>query len=55
MQLSHPYSIDSHTDTVIRHAKIVVVRLLGGRRYWPYGIDQICQIANQIKEMGSGG
>ena len=51
MQLSHPYSIDLYIDTVIRHAKIVVVRLLGGRRYWPYGVDQICQIAkeNRIK------
>ena len=51
MQLSHPYSIDLYMDTVIRHAKIVVVQLLGGRRYWPYGVEQICQIAkeNQIK------
>lgn len=51
MQLSHPYSVDLYIDTVIRHAKIVIIRLLGGRRYWSYGVDRICQTAkeNQIK------
>ncbi|MHA1571741.1 MAG: cobaltochelatase subunit CobN, partial [Alphaproteobacteria bacterium] len=30
-----------YVDSIIRHAKLVVVRLLGGRGYWPYGVDEI--------------
>ena len=29
-QLKHPYSVDLYLDTVARHAKLIVVRLLGG-------------------------
>ncbi len=39
--LSHNFSVDLYVERVIRHAKLVVVRLLGGRSYWPYGVDQI--------------
>ncbi|HLN25618.1 MAG TPA: cobaltochelatase subunit CobN, partial [Patescibacteria group bacterium] len=41
MQLSHNMSVDLYVETVIRHARLVVVRLLGGRGYWPYGVEQI--------------
>jgi cobaltochelatase CobN len=51
MRLSHHLSVDLYVDQVIRHARLVVVRLLGGRGYWPHGVDQIvatCR-ANGIK------
>ena len=41
MRLGHNMSVDLYVDDVIRRAKLVVVRLLGGRAYWPYGIDEI--------------
>jgi cobaltochelatase CobN len=41
MQLSHNLSVDLYVEQVIAEAKLVVVRLLGGVGYWPYGVEQI--------------
>ena len=41
LHLEHNMSVDLYVDTVIRHAKLVIVRLLGGRGYWSYGTDEI--------------
>ena len=41
MNLMHNLSVDTYVDDVIRHARIVVVRLLGGVSYWPYGVEQV--------------
>jgi len=41
LHLGHPMSVDLYVDKVVRHAKLVVVRLLGGRGYWTYGVEQI--------------
>ena len=41
LQLGHNMSVDAYIDSVVRHAKLVVVRLLGGRGYWTYGVDEI--------------
>ncbi len=40
-RLQHPMSVDLYADTVLRHARLIVVRLLGGRGYWTYGVEQI--------------
>jgi cobaltochelatase CobN len=40
MHLAHNLSIDLYVDEVVAHAKLVVVRLLGGVGYWPYGVEQ---------------
>ncbi|MFQ5970872.1 MAG: cobaltochelatase subunit CobN [Alphaproteobacteria bacterium] len=45
LQLGHHVSVDLYLDTVVQHAKLVVVRLLGGRGYWPYGVDEIAAVA----------
>src|SRR5690348_9387892 len=37
LRLKHNLSVDVYADVVIAHAKLIVVRLLGGRSYWPYG------------------
>lgn len=44
LQLSHPYSVDLYVDSVIAHARLVIVRLLGGQSYWPYGIERLSDI-----------
>ncbi|WP_336950671.1 cobaltochelatase subunit CobN [Sphingobium aromaticivastans] len=47
LQLKHPYSVDLYVEKVIAHAKFVCVILLGGKSYWPYGIDEIANIARE--------
>ena len=41
LHLGHNMSVDLYVDAVIRRARLVVVRLLGGRGYWPYGLEQV--------------
>ncbi|MCK5445508.1 MAG: cobaltochelatase subunit CobN, partial [Rhodospirillaceae bacterium] len=41
LHLGHNLSVDLYVENVIAHARLVVVRLLGGRAYWPYGVDEI--------------
>jgi len=35
MQLAHPMSLDLYIDRTARHAKLIIVQLLGGRSYSP--------------------
>ena len=39
--LAHPAVIDHYRATTLAHARLVLVRLLGGRGHWPYGIEQL--------------
>jgi cobaltochelatase CobN len=45
LQLKHPYSVDLYVEKVIAKASFVCVVLLGGKSYWPYGIDEIAAVA----------
>lgn len=45
LRLAHNMSVDLWLENTVRHAKIVVVRLLGGPAYWPYGVDELCTLA----------
>ncbi len=45
MQLLHPYSVDLYGEDILAHAKLVVVRLLGGASYWRYGLEEALRIA----------
>lgn len=47
MQLNHNMSVDLYTETVVANAKLVIIRLLGGRGYWPYGVEQITDICRR--------
>ncbi|MCW8862751.1 MAG: cobaltochelatase subunit CobN, partial [Rhodospirillales bacterium] len=47
MQLAHNMSVDLYVETVIARAKLVVVRLLGGAGYWPYGIEEVARICEE--------
>ena len=44
LRLGDDHSVDHYAEDVIAHAKLVVVRLLGGRGYWPHGSDEIARI-----------
>ncbi|AZZ94928.1 cobaltochelatase subunit CobN [Hahella sp. KA22] len=41
MHLSKPAAFDLYRDQVLDHAKVVVLSLLGGASYWPYGLEQL--------------
>src|SRR5580692_3655089 len=45
--LRHPMSVDLWIDRVGAHAKVIVVRLLGGLDWWKYGIERLSVLAQQ--------
>ncbi|TFL19083.1 cobaltochelatase subunit CobN [Jannaschia formosa] len=40
MHLRHPMSVDLHLDACATRSRLVVARVLGGRGYWTYGLEQ---------------
>ncbi|UPH72324.1 cobaltochelatase subunit CobN [Abyssibius alkaniclasticus] len=40
LNLGHNFTVDKYLDDTASHARLVVVRVLGGRAYWPYGVEQ---------------
>ncbi|MEB2847520.1 cobaltochelatase subunit CobN [Rhizobiales bacterium RZME27] len=44
-ELRHPMSVDLWIDKVARHAKLILVRILGGHNRWPYGADELARMA----------
>src|SRR5262249_51250943 len=47
--LRHPLSVDLWIDRVARHAKVIVVRLLGGLEFWRYGVERLSAVAREHK------
>ena len=47
LALRHNLSVDLYAEAVVAEARLVVVRLLGGVSYWPYGVEQLTQICRQ--------
>jgi cobaltochelatase CobN len=45
--LRHPMSVDLWIDRVASHAKVIVVRLLGGLEWWKYGIERLSVLARE--------
>jgi cobaltochelatase CobN len=45
--LRHPMSVDLWIDRVAGHAKVIVVRLLGGLDWWKYGIERLSALARE--------
>ena len=43
MQLSHNASVDLYCEEIVAKARLVIVHLLGGKSYWPYGVEQIVE------------
>ncbi len=51
MTLSHPMSVDAYVERTARHAKLIVVRIIGGESYWPYGLEALhaCAINHKVQ------
>jgi cobaltochelatase CobN len=45
--LRHPMSVDLWIDRVGAHAKVILVRLLGGLDWWKYGIERLAVLARE--------
>lgn len=43
--LRHPMSVDLWIDSVALHAKVILVRILGGYDWWRYGCDRLVDVA----------
>ena len=44
MQLGHNLSVDRYAERVVSGARLVIVRLLGGESYWPYGVEHLSAV-----------
>lgn len=43
--LKHPLSVDLYIEQVAAHAKVILVRLLGGYDWWKYGVEELSKLA----------
>jgi cobaltochelatase CobN len=43
--LKHPLSVDLYIEQVAAHAKVILVRLLGGYDWWKYGAEEFAKLA----------
>src|SRR5262247_4172886 len=44
--LRHPMSVDLWIDRVAVRAKVILVRLIGGRDWWGYGVERLSAAAH---------
>ncbi len=47
LQLQHNLSVDLHIEKTLSGAKLIVLRVLGGAQYWPYGLSEIAAMARE--------
>ncbi|AJE45207.1 cobaltochelatase subunit CobN [Celeribacter indicus] len=45
--LRHPLSVDVHAEQTLEGAKGILVRLIGGESYWPYGLATLQDLARR--------
>ncbi|TAG19719.1 MAG: cobaltochelatase subunit CobN, partial [Rhodobacterales bacterium] len=45
--LKHPVSVDTYVDKTLSSAKAILVRLIGGEAYWPYGLATLQDLARR--------
>ncbi|UWQ94628.1 cobaltochelatase subunit CobN [Rhodobacteraceae bacterium M385] len=45
--LKHPLSVDTYVEQTLTGAKGILIRLIGGVPYWPYGLQQIAALCRE--------
>ncbi|QFG36835.1 cobaltochelatase CobN subunit [Paracoccus pantotrophus] len=45
--LRHPVSVDQYVEATLSGARAVLVRLIGGEPYWPYGVASLQDLAHR--------
>ncbi|NTJ43448.1 cobaltochelatase subunit CobN [Agrobacterium larrymoorei] len=46
-ELRHPMSVDLWIEKTAEHAKLILIRILGGAERWRYGVDQLERMARR--------
>ncbi len=49
LQLQQQLTIDTYAETILEKAQIIILRLLGGRSYWSYGLEVLEEIVAKTK------
>lgn len=49
LQLQQQLTIDTYAETVLEKAQVIILRLLGGRSYWSYGLEVLQDIFAKTK------
>ena len=52
LQLQQQLTIDSYAQEVLEKAQVIIVRLLGGRSYWSYGLEVVQEIVQRRNQEG---
>jgi cobaltochelatase CobN len=47
LQLQQQLTIDTYAETVLSHAQGILIRLLGGRGYWSYGLEVVREVVER--------
>ena len=47
LALRHNMSVDLWIEKTARHARMIIARVLGGRAYWTYGVDELHALARR--------
>lgn len=47
LQLAQQLTIDTYAEEVLQAAKVIIIRLLGGREYWSYGLEVVRETVEQ--------
>ncbi|WP_415639344.1 cobaltochelatase subunit CobN, partial [Paracoccus nototheniae] len=45
--LRHPVSVDTYVDQTLSGARGILIRLIGGEAYWPYGLASVADLARR--------
>jgi cobaltochelatase CobN len=47
LNLQQQISIDTYAEEVLEYAQVIILRLLGGRSYWSYGLEVVQELAKK--------
>jgi cobaltochelatase CobN len=49
LQLQQQLSIDTYAESVLSAARIIILRLIGGRSYWSYGLEVLKETVRETQ------
>ncbi len=49
LQLQQQLTIDTYAEEILEHAEVIIIRLLGGRSYWSYGLEILREIVEKTQ------
>jgi len=49
LQLQQQLTIDTYAEEILERAQVIILRLLGGRSYWSYGLETLRETAEKTQ------